>query len=341
MKKTLAQTCMALAFAGILLAANGCIGNSSTTGIDIDDSFDKPLVSVEKDKGENTIRLCSDGIDNDDDTLVDCEDNSCHDRGPDGVSGPGATVCIACAVDPKECPLGYAENNDYTCSDGKDNDGDGYVDCRDRSCYNTFVCCPNSQPENTEDACSDGLDNDCNGYVDCNDNACKKSTDPKVKEYCENKVCGDKCAASENSIQLCTDGVDNDMNGYIDCKDRNCESFEVCVRLNEDDLVEICNDKVDNDLDGRTDCDDPDCEDDQECEDVEPETGARPSNFALFTDAEKLEVYKNEYRLCTDGIDNDKNGKTDCDEYRCQVLSLTDLSALEKDGLKLNIDCKL
>ena len=56
-KKTLAQTCMALAFAGILLAANGCIGNSSTTGIDIDDSFDKPLVSVEKDKGENTIRL--------------------------------------------------------------------------------------------------------------------------------------------------------------------------------------------------------------------------------------------------------------------------------------------
>ena len=330
---------MSLAFACLLFAANGCIGNSSTTGIDIDDSIiTKPMTGTSEGgesgmtQKENTIKACTDGIDNDADTLVDCNDPDCQDKGSNGQNGPGATVCVPCSIDGKNCFTGFAEDNEYSCSDGIDNDGDSYTDCGDRSCQNTVYCCPSSSPENTLEACSDGVDNDCNGYIDCNDNSCKKSTDPDVKTYCQAKICGDKCTTGkEETIELCTDGVDNDMNGYTDCKDNGCKNLAVCnsgTLLGS--LVEDCKDKIDNDLDGKTDCDDSDCEDDQYCEDVEAETGARASGFNLLPEAEKVEIYKNEYRLCTDAIDNDKNGKTDCEEYRCQVLSLTDLSALEQ-----------
>ena len=338
MKKFFTQSCMVLALAGALLAANGCIGNSSTTGIDVDDGIGRLPEHTSDNDGkalvENTIRLCSDGIDNDGNGTADCDDPNCQFKGNDGVSGPGATVC-------------GAENNEYTCDDGIDNDGNGYVDCKDRSCYGTFTCCPNSLPENTFEACTDGVDNDCNGYIDCNDNSCKKSTVQEIREYCEGKICGDKCVPlnGENTIELCSDGVDNDMNGYADCKDRNCETLPLCTGAILGDMNESgenCKDGSDNDLDGRVDCDDPDCADLQYCEGVVPETGARVSNFSQLSEEEKVKIYEEEYKLCTDKIDNDKNGKTDCEEYRCQVLSLTDLSALEKKYSKtLNINCDL
>lgn len=51
------------------------------------------------------------------------------------------------------------------CSDGIDNDGDGYVDCNDWDCLETESCF-------TDEICSDGFDNDGNGDIDCDDEAC-------------------------------------------------------------------------------------------------------------------------------------------------------------------------
>ncbi|MAQ14900.1 MAG: hypothetical protein CMN30_08905 [Sandaracinus sp.] len=101
---------------------------------------------------ERNDQRCSDWVDNDGDGLLDCEDPDC--------TGPGLTVCLGSANHGAEGPerlqtpdpvpglsgdqsvetlIGTGsdangERNDYTCSDGVDNDGDGRVDCADFGC---------------------------------------------------------------------------------------------------------------------------------------------------------------------------------------------------------------
>ena len=58
---------------------------------------------------------CSDGIDNDQDTVYDCGDQDCKD-------------------DPACQPDGHPENTDQRCSDWIDNDEDGAMDCEDQQC---------------------------------------------------------------------------------------------------------------------------------------------------------------------------------------------------------------
>ena len=58
---------------------------------------------------------CSDGIDNDSDTVYDCGDKDCKD-------------------DPACKPDGNPENTDKRCSDWVDNDEDGALDCEDQQC---------------------------------------------------------------------------------------------------------------------------------------------------------------------------------------------------------------
>ncbi|MBW2733495.1 MAG: hypothetical protein JRH20_14000 [Deltaproteobacteria bacterium] len=105
------------------------------------------------------------------------------------------------------------ENTNALCSDGQDNNENGYTDCEDWSCsrsMNVTICdSPITAEENTNALCSDGEDNDRNGYLDCKDFGCSRN--PYVT------VCG-----IENTNTLCSDGEDNDHNGYIDCKDFGC-----------------------------------------------------------------------------------------------------------------------
>lgn len=136
-------------------------------------------------------KLCSDGLDNDQDGLVDCDDFNCDQVGCCMVMGD--------------------ESSDKYCDDGCDNDGDGYTDCKDHSCSkgaSVTVCkTPTKQPEDTVAACSDGLDNDWNGYFDCEDFSCSQSAQVT---FCEG-----------NDV-TCSDKIDNDGNGYVDCGDFSC-----------------------------------------------------------------------------------------------------------------------
>jgi hypothetical protein len=91
---------------------------------------------------------CSDGIDNDGDTAIDCADSDCSN-------------------DPA-CQL--VETN---CSDGIDNDGDTAIDCADSDCSNDPACQLVLVPVPVETNCSDGQDNDGNGKIDCKDQNCK------------------------------------------------------------------------------------------------------------------------------------------------------------------------
>ncbi len=136
--------------------------------------------------------LCNDGLDNDGDQLVDCDDPNCKD--------------VGC------CAFARPENDDESCSDGCDNDGDNFVDCLDRSCCSKDSCVPICKsPEKSDEttivACSDGIDNDWNGFIDCADYSCSQS--PEVY-FCE------------GNDQTCSDDIDNDGNGFVDCGDYSC-----------------------------------------------------------------------------------------------------------------------
>jgi hypothetical protein len=98
------------------------------------------------------------------------------------------------------------------CGDGKDNDGDVYVDCADPECTNAPGClnCAQGSPPGPElgtSACTDGLDNDCDGQLDCAD------TD---------------CSASDYYVTECCDGQDENGNGIPDDFNCRCASNADC-----------------------------------------------------------------------------------------------------------------
>ncbi|MEW6585030.1 MAG: hypothetical protein AB1442_05390 [Nitrospirota bacterium] len=122
---------------------------------------------------------CSDGIDDDGDTLIDCADSDCsadpacqpvaiETNCSDGIDddGDGAIDCADsdCAADPLCQPVATETN----CSDGIDDDGDGLIDCADSDCAADPLC----QPVATETDCSDESDNDGDGAIDCADSDC-------------------------------------------------------------------------------------------------------------------------------------------------------------------------
>lgn len=348
-----------IAVAAIALALAGC-------------NLESESATITGSNGENTIFACSDGIDNDGDGLIDCDDPDCQTQGTREVPGPGMTVCAK------------TEDNLYTCSDGKDNDGDGFIDCEDNSCKQTQACCITQGNEgDTLESCMDGIDNNCNGYKDCDDFACAKSRIPEVQEYCRKLKCpGDTspegaCSSLDTSsekeclleaLASCADGRDNDCNGYVDCADFACSKdsplpgvIEYCGLVNgtgtstnetvlefyqkygitspqPENTEETCTDGIDNNLNALTDCEDPECIalNLDYCRGIAKEPPPRPEGFEDASDKVRMLQLKREFEACTDGIDNDHNGRKDCDEYQCHQLSLIKLKG---DEATYQINC--
>ncbi|MCS6901687.1 MAG: hypothetical protein NZX77_18200, partial [Polyangiaceae bacterium] len=135
---------------------------------------------------------------------------------------------------------GVLETTDELCSDGKDNDSNGFADCEDFNCATTpglTVCNQSggnggssgsggsSSGENTAALCTDGQDNDGDKFTDCDDFNCCDLIDCKAKfpeSSCAQKGSGGSPGTSENTVELCSDGKDNDGDKYIDCDDFNC-----------------------------------------------------------------------------------------------------------------------
>ncbi|MBU1221578.1 hypothetical protein KKF34_05610 [Myxococcota bacterium] len=176
---------------------------------------------------------CDDGIDNDNDGYIDCDDQDCFEA--------------------------FACNPTEICDDGIDNDNDGYIDCKDADC--DLEC-------EVREICNDEIDNDNDGYIDCDDQDCTGheyctaqseicndniDNDNDGDIDCDDPDCADFC---EPVTEHCGDGKDNDGDGRTDCDDPDCAQDTVyCGAGMEWD----CIDGVDNDEDGLTDCDDPDC----------------------------------------------------------------------------------
>jgi len=97
---------------------------------------------------------CTDGIDNDCDTDVDCDDSDC-------IGDPACPTCGDGTCDPGEdqcnCPedCGTPPSTETSCDDGVDNDCDNDTDCDDADCDGDPAC-PDCVPKNG--ACTDNAD---------------------------------------------------------------------------------------------------------------------------------------------------------------------------------------
>ena len=80
---------------------------------------------------ENILALCQDGVDNDKDAFIDCDDQDCQIY----------AVCVGQAPVPVvvEPPPPLPESG-WQCKDGKDNDENGLTDCHDKLCRHTSYC---------------------------------------------------------------------------------------------------------------------------------------------------------------------------------------------------------
>jgi hypothetical protein len=182
------------------------------------------------------------------------------------------------------------------CDDTTDNDCDNLVDCADPDCDGDPACPSLIEYPN----CFDTLDNDFDGLVDCADRTdCDGVT--------ETTSCGFGVCASEGS-QTCTNGTFDEI---------------ICIPGDptEPGTELTCDDSLDNDCDGLTDVDDPDCQPDMACSDY-PDKGScnndpacewvgSPKN-GMCQDAVVCVPDETPEATCTEGVDNDCDGMTDC-----------------------------
>jgi len=178
--------------------------------------------------GQTTEVLCTDGVDDDCDGLVDCIDPECA----------GAPAC---------------QGTENICDDGQDNDSDGAIDCLDSDCTGqpcdglgrvcaSGVCnCPGGT---SEILCADSTDNDCNGAVDCANSDCNASP---------------SCVSTETN---CTNGVDDDNDGQTDCADTDCNGAScgtyglICSGggcVCPGGTIEVCSNSIDDNCNGQID----------------------------------------------------------------------------------------
>jgi hypothetical protein len=197
------------------------------------------------------LENCGNGTDDNGDSVVDCADPGCLGYTcalPAGSVGAGE--CQANGTCLCNGNGGAPEPNESSCSDNKDNDCDGLVDCKDANCETKTcilasggqgVCvsgecgCPGTTEEDP-DSCSDKIDNDCDGRVDCDDRGCQaKLGDPGVTCDEFGRTCSrgspdggfgtcSVCPGGETAEVTCGDQKDNDCDGLSDCDDPQCAS---------------------------------------------------------------------------------------------------------------------
>jgi hypothetical protein len=119
---------------------------------------------------ENNSVLCSNGLDDDCDGLIDSQDPDCAvtvtlkaiERGHDiTILGDEMIGYIG-----SECVGIESEKSVYHCSNNEDDDCDGLVDCEDPDCLN-------ANPENNIYKCRNKIDDDCDTLIDAADPGCR------------------------------------------------------------------------------------------------------------------------------------------------------------------------
>lgn len=225
---------------------------------------------------------CADGVDDDSDRRVDCEDSDCEGQ-PCSTNDPctvgelcASGACfggtpVQCTTPPGPCFRGRGSCNreDGGCSYLPENPGvqcgGGQVCGLDGGCF----------PDETGELCKNHLDDDGDGRTDCQD-------DPCVSQACDD---GSLCTLSA----VCLPSFVCAYQSRVECKtppgpcyadagscqesDGNChyaflpagvgcDAGYVCGRTGgcfQREVQALCTNTLDDDDDGLSDCADPDC----------------------------------------------------------------------------------
>ncbi len=280
---------------------------------------------------------CGDGKDNDCDGKIDCADPDCATGVACGSNG------LKCAAQACACSGngGAAQATETSCADGFDNDCDGLIDCLDsnctgqacgagngRTCVSSACTCSGNGgvAQATETSCGDGKDNDCDGKIDCADPDCGGLSCGTNSKTCHAAVCtclasGAAPAATET---VCNDGLDNNCDGKTDCADTTaCATGTACGTggatcaaaacacsgnggVAQPAGETACSDGFDNDCDGLVDCADP------QCSTLSCGANGKTCHSTVCTCLASGAAPAASETSCTDGVDNNCDGKVDC-----------------------------
>lgn len=171
---------------------------------------------------------CEGRVDDNCDTLVDCDDTTCN-----------AQTCATGAI----CSsLRCAEQ---LCADGLDNDGTEGADCFDpdcdaRPCMNSGTCMSGVCRAPTEtNLCTDGLDNDGDTFIDCADSDCPTGTlcndlnACSVNDQCSSNTCISEAKLCATTTQcFVSTGVcdpDGGLCRFTSTPDAGCNDGRACT----------------------------------------------------------------------------------------------------------------
>ena len=295
-----------------------------TDGLPADCDDDNDMISP------GTAEICDDGLDNDCDGFIDCNDPdcTCQDNDQDGYGSP-ATCCSHPEEDCDDWDAEVYPGALEVC-DEIDNDCDGAIDEGVTTTYYIDVDGDDyGDPEVSVEACSAPL-----GYVedntDCDDanstvnpgavevcdeidNNCNGAIDEGVTTTYYADYDGDDYGDPEVSIEACSAPV-----GYVedntDCNDEN-------GAVNPG-ATEICDDGLDNNCNGYIDCDDYfDCR----CTDNDHDGyGTQNMMCCQYPESDcddgEETVNPGAVEECYDDIDNDCDMLVDCDDPDCDCI---------------------
>ena len=155
---------------------------------------------------------------------------------------------------------------------------------------------------------------------------------------------------------LCDNHADDDNDGLADCADADCFDAPSCRaggRLEGDERT--CGDWIDNDGDGYVDCDDADCQNDniRACRGSARTSGGTPYGASGSMDdipdllpGQTLEDLIGTHgdqdgersdMTCADGLDNDNDGRIDCQDYGCRFDPQVTVCATGAPSLRFTV----
>jgi hypothetical protein len=243
--------------------------------------------------------VCTNGVDDDGDTLVDCVDQDCKsnptcpevcNNGADD-NGNGLIDCVdsACEADPA-----CSENDEAQCSNGFDDDGDTLIDCEDATdCKALAVCQPGAGPVGSPclsaNACS-ANNNDPLCLIEADygflGGYCSEFCGPALNDCAPGSMCLSNVFPSGAGFCVDACAVDADCRPFYTCQDMGHGS-PFCWATIED-----CANGVDDDGDTLVDCMDPYCEYEVACQPPE---------------------------VCDNGFDDNWDGRMDCEDLACEA----------------------
>ena len=199
--------------------------------------------------------------------------------------GACGRTCDAAPNATRECMKASATCGPIVCAAG-------WFDVNNDPIDGCETTCAAPTPEDTTTRCKDGLDNDCDGKKDCADDGCAGFVRACSYLSCTGQQTWDcatdtwsVCKANEgleNSVAACSDGLDNDCDGKKDCADETCAGF------NRTCTFQTCS--------------------------GQQSWACVTNTWSTCAIDQGLETSP---AACSDGLDNDCDGKTDCADPDC------------------------